>query len=62
LPFRTGQFGLAKDSVAPCEAVLSIDRSQINIADGFIGQVDAAALRAVIRAIGYVIESECEPI
>lgn len=33
VPFRAGQFGLTKDSVAQCEAILSIERSQIDAAD-----------------------------
>jgi mRNA-degrading endonuclease toxin of MazEF toxin-antitoxin module len=62
VPFRAGQFGLSMDCVAQCEAMLSIERSQISVNDGLIGCLDNESLRGVIRAIGYVIESECEPI
>jgi len=62
VPFEAGQFGLAKDCVAQCEAMLSIERSQIIAKDGLIGRIDDAILRGVIRAIGYVIESDCEPL
>jgi hypothetical protein len=61
-PFRAGQFGLAMDCVAQCEAMLSIEHSQISTNDVMIGRLDEESLRGVIRAIGYVIESECEPI
>jgi mRNA-degrading endonuclease toxin of MazEF toxin-antitoxin module len=57
--FRAGQFGLSRDCVAQCEAILSVEQSQINPAP--IGVLDEVSLRDVIRAIGYVIESDCEP-
>jgi mRNA-degrading endonuclease toxin of MazEF toxin-antitoxin module len=60
VPFRAGQFGLSKDCVAQCEAILSVELAQIDMASP-LGEVDASSMRAVIRAIGFVIESECEP-
>jgi mRNA-degrading endonuclease toxin of MazEF toxin-antitoxin module len=62
VPFRTGQFGFASDCVAQCENMLSIDKNQLDVAAGPIGTLDEVALREVIKAIGYVIESDCEPI
>ena len=59
VPFRAGQFGLTKDCVAQCEAILTVEQSQINPA--IVGILDEMAIRDVIRAIGYVIESDCEP-
>jgi len=50
------------DCVAQCENLLSIDKAQVNLADGTRGVLDDAALRDVIRAIGYVMKSDCEPI
>ncbi|HKQ50514.1 MAG TPA: type II toxin-antitoxin system PemK/MazF family toxin [Phycisphaerae bacterium] len=61
VPFRAGQFGLTVDCAAQCEAILSIERSQIDLTKGLIGQVDESTMREVIRAAGYVMESECEP-
>ncbi len=61
VPFRAGQFGLTQDCVAQCEAILTIERSQVDAANGFIGQVDESTMREVIHAIGHVIDSECEP-
>lgn len=57
--FRAGQFGFTRDCVAQCEAILSVERAQINPTR--VGALDESSLRDVIRAIGYVIESECEP-
>lgn len=60
VPLRAGQFGLSSDCNVQCEAILSVEKSQIDQSAGFIGHVDAETLRDVIRAIGHVIEAECE--
>jgi mRNA-degrading endonuclease toxin of MazEF toxin-antitoxin module len=62
VPFRAGQFGFKVDCVAQCENLLSIDRNQLDLAAGPAGILDDTALRDVIKAIGYVIESDCEPV
>jgi mRNA-degrading endonuclease toxin of MazEF toxin-antitoxin module len=62
VPFRAGMFGFTSDCVAQCENLLSIDLAQLNVAAGPKGTLDGAAFREVIRAIGYVMESECEPV
>jgi mRNA-degrading endonuclease toxin of MazEF toxin-antitoxin module len=61
VPFRAGQFGLTKDCVAQCEAVLTIEQAQID-AQGLLGAIDEDCMRDVIRAIGFVIQSDCEPV
>jgi hypothetical protein len=35
---------------------------QLDLDAGLIGALDAVTLRDVIKAIGYVIESDCEPV
>lgn len=62
VPFRAGQFGFKVDCVAQCENLLSIDRNQLDLEAGPFGALDDMALRDVIKAIGYVIESDCEPV
>jgi hypothetical protein len=62
VPFRSGEFGFRIDCVAQCENMLSIDQAQIDLAAGPQGVLDSAALGKVIKAIGYVIESNCEPL
>lgn len=62
VPFRAGDFGFMTDCVAQCENLLSIDVAQIDFSVGPLGMLDEMALRDVIRAIGYVIDSDCEPI
>ncbi len=62
VPFQAGQFGFTAECVAQCENVLSIDKTQLDLDAGPIGMLDERALRDVIKAIGYVIESDCEPV
>ncbi len=60
VPFRAGQFGFKTNCVAQCENILSIDKTQLELGAGPVGVLDEEALRDVIKAIGYVIESDCE--
>jgi len=60
--FRAGEFGFTVDCVAQCENMLSIDQAQLDLAAGPRGVLDSTALRKVVNAIGYVIESNCEPL
>jgi mRNA-degrading endonuclease toxin of MazEF toxin-antitoxin module len=62
VPFRAGQFGFTTECVAQCENVLSIDKTQLDVNGGPIGVLDERALRDVIKAIGYVLDSDCEPV
>jgi len=62
VPFKAGQFGLTADCVAQCENMLSIVKSQLDLSRGSIGVLDDMALRNVIKAVGYAIESDCEPV
>ena len=62
VPFHAGDFGFTVDCVAQCENVLSIDLAQIDLAVGPLGFLDDTALQNVIKAIGYVIKSDCKPL
>jgi mRNA-degrading endonuclease toxin of MazEF toxin-antitoxin module len=62
VPFRAGQFGFSADCVAQCENILSLEKSQLDLAAGPVGMLNDVALRDVIKAIGYLIESDCEPV
>jgi len=61
VPFRARQFGFTSDCVAQCDNMLSIEKIQLDLAGGPMGVLDELAMRDVIKAIGYVIESDCEP-
>ena len=62
VPFEAGQFGFTANCVAQCENILSVDKRQLDLSGGPIGVLDGTTLREVIKAIGYVIESDCEPV
>ncbi|MBM4094921.1 MAG: type II toxin-antitoxin system PemK/MazF family toxin [Planctomycetes bacterium] len=61
VPFRAGDFGFTSDCVAQCENLLSIGMAQIDASTGPLGALDEPAFRDVIKAIGYVMDSDCEP-
>ncbi len=57
--FHAGDFGFTIDCVAQCENILSIDQTQLDLISGPMGVLDEVALQQVIKAIGYVIKSDC---
>jgi mRNA-degrading endonuclease toxin of MazEF toxin-antitoxin module len=61
VPFQAGQFGFTADCVAQCENMLPIHQTQLDLQLGPVARLDDATLRDVIRAIGNVIDSDCEP-
>jgi mRNA-degrading endonuclease toxin of MazEF toxin-antitoxin module len=61
VPFNAGQFGFHLDSVAQCELVAAVEINNLDLSSGPIGTLDDVALRSVIKAIGHVLDSDCEP-
>jgi len=61
VPFQAGEFGMLSDCVAQCEAIYALVKAEIDITSGIISRLDDARLRDVIKAIGDVIDSDCEP-
>jgi mRNA-degrading endonuclease toxin of MazEF toxin-antitoxin module len=59
VPFTAGQFGFTKDCVAQCENIFVVDKDSLDASP--IGALDDATLRDVVKAIGHVIDSDCEP-
>jgi mRNA-degrading endonuclease toxin of MazEF toxin-antitoxin module len=62
VPFKAGQFGFMTNCVAQCENILSIDKKQLDVNAGPIGVLDESSLRDIVKAIGYVLQSDCEPV
>ena len=61
VPFRAGEFGLTKGCVAQAEAITYLPISDLDLGQGVIGTLDALRMRDVIRAVGDVLASDCEP-
>ena len=62
VPFHAGEFGLNKDCVAQAETVSYIAVADLDLDQGVLGVLDEARMRALIKAIGKVIASDCEPV
>jgi mRNA-degrading endonuclease toxin of MazEF toxin-antitoxin module len=62
VPFRAGEFGLEKDCVAQAETISYIAVADLDLDQGSLGVLDEVRMRALIRAIGNVIASDCEPV
>src|SRR5437016_14675318 len=58
VPFRAGQFGFTKDCVAQCENTFLVAKDSLDASP--VGVLDDAAFRDVVKAIGHVIDSDCE--
>ena len=59
VPFQARQFGFTKDCVAQCENIFLVSKDSLDSSP--LGVLDDIALREVIKAIGNVIDSDCEP-
>lgn len=59
--FHAGQFGFTRDCVAQAETVGFIEISQLRLEDGPLSMLDDKTMYSMIRALGYVIASDCQP-
>ena len=58
VPFQAGEFGLRKDSVAQCESLFSVRREDLVEQ---IGTLDEEHWRELVKALGNMMGSDCEP-
>ena len=61
VPLFASRFGLQVDSTAQAENITLVAHSDLDIDCGAIGELDRTTMRALIKAIGHVIASDCEP-
>lgn len=59
--FDSGDFGLPYDCVAMTEAIGQMTKSDIDFDTGPMGVIDPEVMRELIKAVGYTIDSDCEP-
>ncbi|MCG6155000.1 type II toxin-antitoxin system PemK/MazF family toxin [Rubinisphaera margarita] len=57
VPFLKGEFGFTKDCVAQAETISLVVKNDL---DGQIGALPPERVRDLIRAIGNVIDADCE--
>ena len=62
VPFYAGDFGLTKDCVAQTEVITFLEITELDQQIGLIGELGEIAVRNLVKAIGYMISSECEPV
>jgi mRNA-degrading endonuclease toxin of MazEF toxin-antitoxin module len=60
--FRAGEFGCTKDCVARADQMGATHISELQLDRGLIDTLDDMKFREIIKAIGYVLDSECEPL
>jgi mRNA-degrading endonuclease toxin of MazEF toxin-antitoxin module len=58
---RAGGFGLVKNRVVQAEAITFLSIADLDLDTGLIGILDDLRMRDVIRAVGNMMGSECEP-
>jgi mRNA-degrading endonuclease toxin of MazEF toxin-antitoxin module len=62
VPFQAGEFGLSKDCVAQAELVGAILAARLDVQTGPIGMLDEVRMRDLIKAVGDMMGSDCEPV
>ncbi len=58
VPLRAGEFGMVRDCVVQCESVFPAFVADL---EGPLDVLDDATFRDVIRAVGDVMDADCEP-
>jgi mRNA-degrading endonuclease toxin of MazEF toxin-antitoxin module len=58
VPFRAGEFGLSRDCVAQTESLFSIRRVELG---EHLETLDVERWRDLVKALGNMIGSDCEP-
>lgn len=61
VPFRAGEFGLSKDCVAQAETITYLSISDLDLDAGVLGVLDEPRMRGLIKAVGNMMGSDCEP-
>ena len=59
--FRAGEFGLTRDCAAQAETITYVAISDLDLEAGVVGALDELRLRELIRAVGNMMGSDCEP-
>jgi mRNA-degrading endonuclease toxin of MazEF toxin-antitoxin module len=58
VPFRAGEFGLSRDCVAQGDSLFSVRREDLG---DHLGTFDEDRWRSLVKALGNMTGSDCEP-
>ena len=58
---EAGEGGLPRECVATADQISAVEIVDVVVEDGKIGQLDEERVRDLIRAIGHVMQADCEP-
>lgn len=58
---RAGRFGMTKDCVVQGESLFNAPTVHLDLTAGPVGTLDDLTMRDVIKAVGHVLDSDCEP-
>jgi mRNA-degrading endonuclease toxin of MazEF toxin-antitoxin module len=61
VPFRSGDFGLTKDCVVQAETITYLAVSDLDPDAGVLGVLDESRMHDLIRAVGDMMGTDCEP-
>ncbi len=60
VPLRAGRFGMSQDCVVQEEMTGPVAKDVIDLAAGPLSRLDDLTLRDVVKAIGSVLDADCE--
>lgn len=60
VPFLKGEFTFSENCVAQAENILTLHMSDLDVDSGCVGKLDVDTLGRLIRAIGRVLDADCE--
>ncbi len=61
VPFYAGEFGLTTDCVAQAESITYLSLPELDMDTGILGVLDEVRMRDLIKAVGSMMGSDCEP-
>jgi mRNA-degrading endonuclease toxin of MazEF toxin-antitoxin module len=56
-----GREGFPEDTIAQAESITMLEMSDLDLESGPITILDGGEMQELIRAIGYVIDADCQP-
>lgn len=61
VPFDVGEAGFDRACCAKCENIFLVSVRDLRLDAGPVGRVSDEKMRDIIRAVGHVLDADCEP-